>query len=101
SSSGSIERVPQIGAAGVTHLWQVIRVPFLDNEVAVVNVVDFVGEIPRARNPGKFFANTTAHFSIVGELASPRIRNSYSREVVFVVVIEHLGSVGAEVAVEV
>ena len=80
---------------------QVVDVALLDDEVAVVHVINLVGLHPAAALPRKLLADSPAHLAVIRELRLPLVRHPNLDQLVLVVVGETAQAVVGQVAVAV
>src|SRR6266511_3803386 len=99
NSTRTLQRPTQITSAGVCDRGQVVPIPFLNHEHAVVDVAHLGSLRPGATLPGEFLPNPPTHSTIVNQLALPTVRQGYANQLVLFVVIEAPGPVTRQIAV--
>ncbi len=91
--AGILDLAAQVLAAGVGDDGCVQHIAFLDHEISVVDVADFVGQDPGAALRGEFLADTPTHFAVIRELGFPCVRGRDFDQLVLVIVDEGFGAI--------
>src|SRR5436309_2700072 len=100
-AAGALEAAAQVAPTGVGDLRHVVGVALLEDEVAVMYIVDLVRLQPSTGGPREFFPDSSPHLAIVSEFGLPGAWFGYADQLIFIIVLEEAGAVGAKVPVEI
>ena len=91
----------EVHAARVGCRGQVVDVALLDDDVAVIHVINRVGLHPGAALPGELLPDSPPHLAVIGELRLPLVGHQDLDQLVLVVIGETAQAVVGQVAVAV